>query len=51
MPGALTMCCCLLAATTYVAFPITCADFLAIFKMTVDLFSMQLLCPAGLKAA
>ena len=32
-----------------VAFPIIGADFLANFKMAVDLSSMQLLCPAGLK--
>ena len=32
-----------------VAFPIIGADFKANFKMAVDLSSMQLLCPAGLK--
>ena len=32
-----------------VAFPIIGADFLANFKMAVDLSRMQLLCPAGLK--
>ena len=32
-----------------VAFPIIGADFLANFKMAVDLSGMQLLCPAGLK--
>ena len=32
-----------------VAFPIIGADFLANFKMAVDLSSMQLLCPEGLK--
>ena len=32
-----------------VAFPIIGEDFLANFKMAVDLSSMQLLCPAGLK--
>ena len=31
------------------AFPIIGADFLANFKMAVDLSGMQLLCPAGLK--
>ena len=32
-----------------VAFPIIGADFLANFKMAVDLSNMQLLCPAGLR--
>ena len=32
-----------------VAFPIIGADFLANFKMAVDLSGMQLLCPAGLR--
>ena len=32
-----------------VPFPIIGADFLANFKMAVDLLSMHLLCPAGLK--
>ena len=32
-----------------VAFPIIGADFLANFKMAVDLSGRQLLCPAGLK--
>ena len=33
----------------YVAFPIISADFLANFKMAVDLSGMQLFAPAGLK--